>query len=131
MRKSSFVPAPDLLENRIALSGGPKFTASGAAILTSHALGEAYRGIDKAYVNFAHHGQNYQTLERSLAAAANRIPYNRRDGLLSTLASEVQGLQSSVTSGDPHPVISSLKSSLADVKEFVQSEVAAGVIAVR
>ena len=60
MRRPTFVPQPDLLENRLALSGGPKFTASGAAILTSHALSETYSDVQHAFVQLRDDGQNYQ-----------------------------------------------------------------------
>ena len=131
MRRPTFVPQPDLLENRLALSGGPKFTASGAAILTSHALSETYSDVQHAFVQFARHGQNYQALEVNLAVAVSRIPWNKRDGLLSTVEGEVSGLQANISSGVSRPVITSLQSTLGDVQSFVQSEVADGVIAVR
>jgi hypothetical protein len=131
MRKPSFVPTPDVLETRIALSGGPKFTRGGAAILTSHALGETYSQVENAFVKFARHGQNYHSLEVNLANAVNRIPFNRRDGLLATVESEVAGLKDNISSGVTQPVVTSMRSAMADVQEFVQDEVADGVIAIR
>ena len=63
--------------------------------------------------------------------AVSRIPWNKRDGLLSTVEGEVSGLQANISSGVSRPVITSLQSTLGDVQSFVQSEVADGVIAVR
>ena len=60
MRRPTFVPQPDLLENRLALSGGPKFTASGAAILTSHALSETYSDVQHAFVQLRVTVRNYR-----------------------------------------------------------------------
>ncbi len=69
MRKPSFVPTADLLETRVVLSSGPKFTLSGAAILTEHALGQTYSQVEKAFNTFARHGENYKRLENNLATA--------------------------------------------------------------
>jgi hypothetical protein len=131
MRKLSFVPTPDVLETRVVLSGGPQFTRSGAAILTTHALGQTYSQVEKAFSNFARHGQNYRALEVQLASAVGRIPYNKRDGLLATIESEVSGLQDNMSSGVSRPVITSEQSALNDVHDFVVSEMADGVVALR
>jgi hypothetical protein len=131
MKKPKFVPTADLLEGRIALSGGPKFTPNGAAILTSHALGQTYSQIEKAFVKFAQHGQNYQTLETSLSKAVSNIPWNRRDGLLGSVQSEAQAVKADIATQVSRPVVTELENTLAEVKEFVISEVAAGQIAVR
>jgi hypothetical protein len=131
MRKPSFVPTADLLETRVVLSSGPKFTLGGAAILTEHALGQTYSQVEKAFNTFARHGENYKRLENSLATAVNRIPWNKRDGLLATVESEVAGLQSNIDAAVPKPVITSMQSTLADVHDFVEGEVADGIIAMR
>ena len=131
MRKPSFVPTPDVLETRVVLSGGPKFTRGGAAILTSHALSQTYGQVENAFAKFAHHGQNYRALEINLAKAVSRIPYNRRDGLLATVESEVQGLRDNINSGVTQPVVTSMQSAIADVHDFVQGEVTDAVIAMR
>ena len=131
MRKPSFVPTPDVLETRVVLSGGPKFTRGGAAILTSHALSQTYGQIENAFAKFAHHGQNYRALEINLAKAVSRIPFNRRDGLLATVESEVQGLRDNISSGVTQPVMTSMQSAMADVHDFVQGEVTDAVIAMR
>jgi hypothetical protein len=131
MRKPSFVPMPDVLETRVVLSGGPKFTRGGAAILTSHALNQTYAQVQNAFAKFAHHGQNYRALEINLAKAVSRIPYNRRDGLLATIESEVAGLRDNINSGVTRPVVTSMQSAMADVHDFVQGEASANVIAMR
>ena len=131
MRKPSFVPTPDVLETRVVLSGGPKFTRGGAAILTSHALSQTYGQVENAFAKFAQHGQNYHALQVNLATAVSRIPFNRRDGLLAAVESEVAGLRDNISSGVTQPVVTSMRSAMADVQEFVQGEVADGVIAMR
>ncbi len=102
MKKTTFVPAHDQLESRIALSGGPKFS-NGAAILTEKALGQTYGLIQKAFNRFANHGQNYNRLQGDLAKAVNRIPYNRRDGLLSLVQSEASQMVTDVQTSAPCP----------------------------
>ncbi len=131
MKKPKFVPTPDLLETRIALSGGPRFTQSGAAILTSHALGQSYAQVEKAFVKFAQHGQNYQMLENNLAKAVNNIPWNRRDGLLATVESEAQAVRTDIQTALPRPIATEMQNTLAEVKDFVLTEVAEGQIVVR
>jgi hypothetical protein len=130
MKKSTFVPTPDVLESRIALSGGPRF-AHGVPILTSHTLSQSYSLVQKAFNQFTHHGQNYARLRINLADAVNRIPWNRRDGLLSTVEAEVSVLRTAIAPGVSQPVVTQMKSTLQDVHDFVQSEVAARVIVVR
>jgi hypothetical protein len=131
MRKPSFVPSADLLETRVVLSGGPKFTLSGSAILSKHALGQTYSQVQKAFNTFANHGQNYRRLESNLASAVSRIPWNRRDGLLAAVESEVAGLQSNIDASVPKPVITAMQNAMADVHDFVQGEVADGIITLR
>jgi hypothetical protein len=133
MKKSKFVPTPDLLESRIALSGGPKFAPNGAAILTSHALGQTYGQIQKAFNNFALHGHgtNYRTLQTNLAKAVTNIPWNRRDGLLSTVEAEVQAVKADISTQVSRPVVTEMQNTMAEVKEFILSEVAAGQIVMR
>jgi hypothetical protein len=133
MKKSKFVPTADLLETRIALSGMPKFAPNGAAILTSHALGQTYGQIQKAFVKFAQHGHgtNYQTLQNDLTKAVSNIPWNRRDGLLASVSSEAQAVKADISSQVTKPVVTEMQNTLAEVKEFVLSEVAAGQIAMR
>jgi hypothetical protein len=133
MKKPKFVPTPDLLESRIALSGGPKFTPNGAAILSSHALGQTYGQIQKAFVKFAQHGhgQNFQTLENNLSKAVSNIPWNKRDGLLASVQSETQAVRADIQTGMPKPVVTEMQNTLAEVKDFILTEVAAGQIVVR
>jgi hypothetical protein len=133
MKKPKFVPTADLLEGRIALSGGPKFTPNGAAILTSHALGQTYSQIEKAFTKFANHGHGtqYQTLQTNLAKAVSNIPWNRRDGLLSSVEAEVQAVKADISTQVSRPVVTEMQNTLAEVKEFILSEVAAGQIAMR
>ena len=128
MKKPKFVPSADLLESRIALSGGPKFAPNGAAILTTHALGQTYAQIQKAFVKFAQHGQNYQTLQNNLSKAVSNIPWNRRDGLLASVQSEAQAVKANIATQVSRPVMTELRNTLAEVKDFVISEVAAGQI---
>jgi hypothetical protein len=133
MKKPKFVPTPDLLETRIALSGGPKFTSSGAAILTSHALSQTYGEIQKAFMNFERHGhgQNYNALEVNLAKAVSRIPWNRRDGLLDAVKAEASAVRFNIASAVAKPVVTEMQNTLLELKSFVQSEVAGGTIVVR
>jgi hypothetical protein len=133
MKKPKFVPTPDLLESRIALSGGPKFAPNGAAILTTHALGQTYSQIQRAFVKFANHGHgtNYQTLQNDLSRAVSNIPWNRRDGLLATVRAEAQAVRANISSQVSRPVLTELQNTLAEVKDFVSSEVAAGQIKMR
>ena len=130
MKKFAFVPTPDTLESRIALSGGPKFV-HGVPILTSHALGQTYSLVQKAFNQFAHNGHNYARLRVDLANAVNRIPWNRRDGLLATVQAEVSTLRTAIAPGAFKPVMSQMQSTLQDVKDFVRSEVATGAVTVR
>jgi hypothetical protein len=130
MKKQAFVPTPDHLESRIALSGGPKFI-NGAAVLTGHAMGQTYSMIQKAFTKFAAHGQNYNQLQGDLAKAVNRIPYNRRDGLLAAVQFEAWQMTNDIQSRVPFPVKSALQRALSDVNDFVQGEMAAGAMVVR
>ncbi len=130
MKKSSFVPKPDQLESRVVLSSGPKFS-HGAAILTTHALGQTYAQVEKAFSQFANHGENYKRLEANLASAVNRIPWNKRDGLLATVESELPQMQDDIATADATPVKNAEQRALQDVKGFVQGEIADGVIMVR
>jgi len=131
MKRASFVPSADLLENRIALSGGVHFTSTGAAILTNSALNKTYSQVEKAFSQFAKHGENLHSLEVNLANAVSRIPWNHRDGLLAIVESEPQAIQSDMSSGFSKPVVTEMQNTLIEVKQFVQGEVADGVIAVR
>jgi hypothetical protein len=130
MKKSSFVPKPDQLESRVVLSSGPKFS-HGAAILTTHALGQTYSLVQKAFTQYMNHGQNFRQLEANLAGAVNRIPFNHRDGLLATVESEASQMRIDVSTGVAKPVSSALQRALNDVNEFVQGEVSSGIIIVR
>jgi hypothetical protein len=130
MRKRSFVPSTiSPLESRIAPSGGAHFI-HGAAVLTPRAYVRAHNDISKAYKNFAQHGQNYGRLRTDLAKAVGRIPYNVRDGLRDAMRAEVDNLQADIQDGAPTPVINAQQNSLADLKDFVQSEVADGTIVI-
>jgi hypothetical protein len=133
MKKPKFVPTPDLLETRIALSGGPSFTRSGAAILTTHALNQTYGDIQRAFTNFATHGHgtNYKQLEMNLVKAVSRIPWNRRDGLLATVKAESSAVRFNIANAVNKPVVTEMLNTLAEVKSFVKSEVASGIIKVR
>ncbi len=130
MKKTAFVPTPDQLETRVVLSSGPKFV-HGAAVLTTHALNKTYAQIEKAFSQFANHGQNYKRLETSLASDVNRIPWNRRDGLLATVESEVSQMQLDIATSDATPVKNAAQRALQDVHDFVQGEIADGVIVIR
>jgi hypothetical protein len=130
MKKSAFVPTADCLESRVVLSSGPQFV-HGAAVLTRHALNQTYSQIQSAFAQFANHGQNYARLERNLAIAVSRIPWNKRDGLLATIESEVPGLQANVATNVARPVVTARNSAMADVQQFVQGEIANGVIVIR
>lgn len=131
MKKRAFTPTADRLEGRIALSGGPLFTTSGAAILTTRALNQTYAQIENAFANFARHGENYHALEVNLANAVSRIPWNRRDGLLATVETEPGTLRIDIDVAMNKPVVTEMHNTIAEVKEFVASEVADGVIALR
>jgi hypothetical protein len=133
MKKPKFVPTPDALESRIALSGGPSFTRSGAAILTTHALNRTYADIQKAFTNFANHGHgtNYNLLQGNLMKAVSRIPWNRRDGLLAEVKAEAQVVRFNIANSVSKPVMTELQNTLKEVKDFVASEVASGAIVVR
>jgi hypothetical protein len=130
MKKSAFVPKPDQLESRIALSNVPKFS-HGAAILTRHALGQSYSLVEKAFTQYMNHGQKFNRLEANLASAVGRIPYNHRDGLLAAVESEAGQMQDDISTGVTSPVSSALQRALSDVNDFVQGEVSSGVIVVR
>jgi hypothetical protein len=129
MNKRTFFPSPENLESRVVLSGGPKFL-NGAAVLSPSALGNAYSQIDKAFSTFAHDGMNYGRLNADLGKAVNLIPYNRRDGLWDGVKAEVSQLQSDINSGVNTPVISADQRVKADLRSFVQDEVASGAIIV-
>jgi hypothetical protein len=61
----------------------------------------------------------------------SRIPFNRRDGLLAAVESEVAGLRDNINSGVTQPVVTSMRSAMADVHDFVQGEAADAVVAMR
>ena len=130
MKRSAFVPKPDQLEGRIVLSSGVKFF-HGAAVLSTHALNKTYAQVEKSFTQFAQHGQSYNQLESSLASAINRIPWNRRDGLLATVESEVPQMQADIATNDATPVKSAERAALQNVYQFVQSEISDGVIVMR
>jgi hypothetical protein len=130
MKKPTFVPTPDQLEGRIALSGLPQFS-HGAAILTKHALGQTYSLVQNAFTRYMNHGQNSNRLQADLAKAVNRIPFNKRDGLLAAVESEVSQMRTDVRTNVAMPVRSALQRALSDVHDFVQGEIATGVIVVR
>ena len=127
MKKTTFTPSPDQLEGRIVLSGGPKFS-NGAAILTEKALGQTYGLIQKAFGQYMNHGQDSNRLQGDLANAVNRIPYNRRDGLLAAVQSEASQMVTDVRSKASVPVKGALQRALSDVNAFVQGEIAGGAI---
>ena len=131
MRKPSFVPTSDMLETRVVLSSGPRFSLSGAAILTEHALGQTYAQVERAFNTFAQHGENYQKARGQPGLGGQPHPLEQCDGLLTTVESEVAGLRSNMDAAVPKPVIMSMQSTLNDVHDFVEAEVADGIIAVR
>src|SRR5437764_13099929 len=98
MKKSAFVPTPDALESRIALSGGPRFV-HGVPILTSQALGQTYSLVHKAFNQLTHDGPNYFRLRVDLANAVSHIPRYQRDGLNATVQGEVTKLRTAVVLG--------------------------------
>ena len=114
----------------IAVAGGPKFL-SGAAVLTRKALGQTTSLIQKAFVQYMNHGQNANRLRADLAKAVSRIPYNRRDGLLADVLSEVPAMVTDIRGNAPLPVKSAVQRALMDVHDFVNGEVANGVIVLR
>jgi hypothetical protein len=130
MKKSSFLPQPDQLEGRIVLSGGPQFS-HGAAILTKHALAQTYGLVQNAFNQYMNHGQNYHRLQVNLASAVNRIPWNKRDGLLAAVEAEAAQMTTDIRTKVSFPVKSAVQRALSDVHDFVQSEVSSGVILVR
>ena len=130
MKKPVFVPQPDVLEGRIALSGGPAFS-HGAAILTKHALSQTYGLVNSAFSQYMNHGQNYRRLQVSLANAVGRIPWNKRDGLLAAVEAEAAQMKTDIRTNVSFPVKSAVQRALSDVHDFVQSEVSSGVIIVR
>ncbi len=130
MKKTTFVPKPDQLETRVVLSSGPKFV-HGAAVLKTHALSQTYAQVEKAFSQFANHGENYNRLESSLGKAVSRIPWNKRDGLLAAVESEVPQMQLDIATSDATPVKNAAQRALQDVHDFVQGEIADGVIVIR
>jgi hypothetical protein len=131
MKKPAFVPRPDLLENRIALSGGAHFTAKGEAILSKRALNQTYALVQKAFNQYASHGHNMNRLQANLASAVSRIPYNVRDGLLATVESEAVQMRTDIRTNVAKPVKSAVQRALNDVHDFVKAEIASGDIVVR
>jgi hypothetical protein len=130
MKKTAFVPKPDQLESRVVLSSMPKFI-HGAAVLTSRSLNQTYAQIQKAFNQFANHGQNYRRLQTTLANDVSRIPWNRRDGLLAAVESEVSQMHLDIATNDATPVSNAAQRALQDVHDFVQGEIADGVIVMR
>jgi hypothetical protein len=53
-----------------------------------------------------------------------------RDGLRDAMRAEVDNLQADIQDGAPTPVINAQQNSLADLKDFVQAEVADGTIVI-
>src|SRR5438309_2328828 len=125
MRKKvnrAFVPSSlPGLEDRVALSGA-QFAASGAAILTTRALNNAYNGIYNAFARFATHGLNYGRLNADLAGAVNGIPYNVRDGLLASVRNEALTMSRDIQNGVPRPVINAVFRAQNDLRAFVNAE---------
>jgi hypothetical protein len=131
MKKPAFVPRPDLLETRIALSGGTHFTASGAAILSRNTLSQTYGLVQKAFTQYMKHGQNLNRLEANLASAVSRIPFNYRDGLRAAVVSEAVQMKTDIRTNVAKPVASAVQRALNDVHDFVKAEIASGTIVVR
>jgi hypothetical protein len=128
MRKKSFVPAADCLENRIALHGGGIKFIGGLPVLTSTALGETFSQVQKAFTTFATKGENYQLLSFNLTKAVGRIPFNVRDGLVATVQGEPAALQTAIANKTPLPVVQENLNTAQAVLAFVQAEVNAGNI---
>ena len=130
MKKQAFVPGPDQLEGRVVLSGTPKFI-HGAADLTTRALVQTYAQIQGAFAQYANHGHNFHRLQVNLANAVNRIPWNKRDGLLAEVESEASQMRVDVRTGLSTPVKAAMQRALQDVHDFVRGEVSGGVMVVR
>jgi hypothetical protein len=130
MKKRTFVPVPDQLEGRIVLSSGTKFV-HGTPLLSSHALGQTYSQIQKAFNQYANHGQNFRRLQSNLASAVSRIPWNKRDGLLAAVESEASQMRVDISSGVSTPVKAATQRALQDVHDFVQGETSGGAMVVR
>jgi hypothetical protein len=131
MKKPAFVPRPDMLETRIALSGGTQFTATGAAILHKQTLAQTYSLVQNAFSQYMNHGQNVKRLEANLANAVGRIPFNKRDGLLSAVESEVTQMRFDIRAKVATPIKNAVKRTINDVSTFVTSEVADNIIVLR
>ena len=130
MKKRAFVPAADCLESRIALSGGGiRFTAGGLPILTSHALNQTISAVNKAFTTFATKGENYNIFSYNLGRSLMRIPYQIRDGLQGDIQQYPGFVQDDIASGVANPVKTENANAIADIKSFVQSEVADGIFA--
>jgi hypothetical protein len=125
MKKRAFVPAADCLESRIALSG-IKFIG-GLPVLTSHALSQTVSAVNKAFTTFATKGQNANLFTENLTKSLMRIPYQIRDGLQADILQYPGFVQDDIASGVANPVKTEYANAVADIKSFVQSEVAAGI----
>ena len=127
MKKTTFTPSPDRLEARIVLSGGPRFS-NGAAILTEKALGQTYGLIQKAFDQYANHGQDSGRLQADLAKAVNRIPSTVATACGPRSSPRRRRWWPTSRSNAPAPVQGSRQAALGDVSDFVQGEIAGGVI---
>ncbi len=131
-KKHAFVPsALGRLEDRVVLSGGVRFATSGAAVLTTRAYNNASSGINSSFRRFATDGQNYVRLASDLTNSLKVIPYVRADGLASTIQGEVQNMAANIGAGQAGAVRAAMLASQADLKSFVQQEVADGRIVIR
>ena len=99
--------------------------------MSRRALSETYSLVDKAFTQYMNHGQNLNRLEANLGSAVNRIPFNKRDGLLAAVESEVTQMETDIQTNVAKPIRSALQRALNDVHDFVGAEVASGIIVVR
>lgn len=129
--KRAFVPSSlggmDRLEDRKVLSHGVVMS-QGAVVLTAHAYSKTSREIQKAFVHFAQHGQNYDRLNADLAKAMNRIPFHKVSGLDDSMTGIVSQMKDDIASQVATPVKIAYQSALSTLKDTVQSGVDDGSV---
>ena len=138
MKKNTFVPSADFLESRIALSGGIRFIG-GVPLLTQQAIRSAQNIVLNSFTTFATRGENYNLLSANLTKASNLIPWARRDPspdtgdtFFVTLTQDVVAdLKTNIQTGVARPVVAAYQEALVFSRDFIQQEVADGVVIVR
>ena len=129
--KRAFVPSSlggmDRLEDRKVLSHGIVMS-QGAAVLTAHAYSKTSGEIQKAFVRFARHGQNFDRLNADLGKALNRIPFHKVSGMDDSMAGLVSQMKDDITNHVATPVKIAYQSALSTLKDTVQSGVDDGSI---